>query len=746
MLEIGSRTIAIDGITVFADHADPNQFWYLPGPVRLARRPEDNRADFTFIKYAGIRDARIEGGGFLTFKVNLHLERRTRQRILARLSTLAPDAPKLAPVPFDEGTVEAVALNVQGPGGTTATLNPDGAFVAVEQILGSAVPSLHGDNDAAFSLTLSQEGAVILEKAFREGGTPVGVLYQLRYTGLRPSLDVEITANMKQVYDHFSAALEAQYAMVGAGIEAGIEKLRNDGAITIKVINFSTAAEQEERISWALDFFKEKLLNEWFTPTLTPGQMKGGPAKAELSTVASRAKQLRPPRRTPEDMKPTRPIPDGGAKAKPSARHGKAEPAGVVGNTSVQEQEEGEGRTPPPGETPADRATVGLSFPAPKVPSAANGVLANQGSGMAGFGASFKLKLIRSSELRTLHLRYSRADAVQRTYAPPGFFGLLTEDLDRSSHFIDVDLDHSFFREFEVRVESPFDAASVGLASTQLLLDYGDPNDPESYRQADLVFDATRPDVQPWLVKSQLGRLDYRHQVQFHFDPQSEWRAARSSYELPAVTTKDRTLLVHPFGHFGFLDVAVHCDEIDWTIVASVDVDLHIDADGWVDERTLHFTAERAGPQHWQLRLENRQANDYRYRVTYRLDDGDTITTDAVEVINGASQIAVPNPFYRLEVEFIPLFDQEAYRMVFVDVEYRDDENDHDQQARLRFPGTGLDSRHAVLHLLDPSKRTFQYQLTFVGVDQQLTREPARSTQSTLIGVGDPLDRQEVDR
>src|SRR3712207_4052562 len=99
MLEIGSKTITVDGITVFADHADPNQFWYLPGPVQLARRPSDNRAAFTLIKYAGVTNEAVTGGGFLMVEVNLRLEPEVERRILARLSSLAPDRPRLTAVP-----------------------------------------------------------------------------------------------------------------------------------------------------------------------------------------------------------------------------------------------------------------------------------------------------------------------------------------------------------------------------------------------------------------------------------------------------------------------------------------------------------------------------------------------------------------------------------------------------------------------------------------------------------------------
>src|SRR5258707_10763533 len=178
MLMLTSKTIDVDGITVHPDHDDPDQFWYLPAPVALVRRSPDNRAAFTYIKYkpAAVSGG-AKGGGFLMFEAGLHVDDQTKNKIRAKLSSLSKK-PQLAAVPFDEGTVECIALNVQGSGGTVAGQPPDGGFNAVEKILGASVPSLHGDNSAAFSLTLSQEGAIILEESFKKGTTPVGVLYK----------------------------------------------------------------------------------------------------------------------------------------------------------------------------------------------------------------------------------------------------------------------------------------------------------------------------------------------------------------------------------------------------------------------------------------------------------------------------------------------------------------------------------------------------------------------------------------
>jgi hypothetical protein len=277
MLQLGSAMRTIEGVTVFPDHEDPEQFWYLPAQVTIARRPSDDRPLFNLIKYVTEvqEDGSVGGGGFLMFTASLALDEDTERAIRSEVGGAGT---KLTAVPFDDGTVECVALNLQGGGGTTAEVSADGTFVAVERVLGTTVPSLMGDNHAVFSLTLSKEGAIILEQAFSRGATPVGVIYDLKYTALQPAVDVKITADFKRVYDHFSANLSANVYYVEIGIEAGIEKLVQDGAIVIEVNDQTTDGTGRDHVTWAKKFFTDHLLSTWFEPTLTPGELQGGMA------------------------------------------------------------------------------------------------------------------------------------------------------------------------------------------------------------------------------------------------------------------------------------------------------------------------------------------------------------------------------------------------------------------------------------------------------------------------------------
>ena len=276
MLQLGSSTFEVDGVTVFADHEDAHQFWYLAQRVTLDRRPDGSPAISVLKWKPAAVSAGAKGGGYLMLQTVVELPPATRSKIMGKIAALVPQGEvRLAPAPIDDGTVRCVALNLEGGGGTVATEPPPGAFNAVMKILGATKPSMTGSETAVFSAVLDQEGATILEKAFEKGTEPVAVIYDLEYSALSPDVHVVITAEFESIYTHFSAGLEAQIYWVRAGIDAGFERLWRDGKIQIEVTRFSDAADRDSKEQWALDFFKNDLLAKWFEPTLTSASCRG---------------------------------------------------------------------------------------------------------------------------------------------------------------------------------------------------------------------------------------------------------------------------------------------------------------------------------------------------------------------------------------------------------------------------------------------------------------------------------------
>ncbi|MFE0148340.1 hypothetical protein ACFWY5_14445 [Nonomuraea sp. NPDC059007] len=714
MLQLGSQTFEVDGVTVFRDHADPDQFWYLATEVVLRTR-SDGRAAFSFLQYRpDVKDAGIEGGGFLMLETAVTLPAATRSKILGQAQALAAN-PRLAAAPVEAGSVRCLALNLEGPGGTTA---PPGAFTPVTRIMGAAKPSLVGEETAAFSLVLDEAGATILEAAFANGLTPIGVVYDLTYSALTPDLHVEITADLDRVYTHFSAGLEAQIYWLRVGIDAGFEELVANGAITIKVIDFEGTGDQAEK--WALDFFKTDLLSKWFEPSLSLGKLQGPTQPEGLDAIFDRAKKLIKPGTPSGGGTPPGGTPPGGTPP------GGTPPGGTPpGGTPP-------GGTPPggtpPGGTPPGGAPPG-GTPPPPPPRPAPGP---QEGGAASIPAlvSFKLKVLRQEERKKVTLVFERRKAVKRTYAPQGFVGLLLDDLaDKSSYFLKVDLADSFFKKIDVDVAAPVDFAGIGLFATDVAIDYGG-NGPEDFR----LTQAAPGPARFTTFLNAARDLDFTVGMEHHFLANSGWIGEKLSYQVPPRRTKDRTLKADPQDDLGFLKLEIFPNRIDPGIVDAVDVDLRYDDGHTFQRRDIFRVRPKDAAQQWRLRLTRPAERSWTAQLTHHLSDGTTRVTPAFS--GDASFLPVNDPFPdSLDILALPLFEQGTVRMAFLEVEYDDPANNYHRRARLEIPGSAVSPLPLRVALVDPARREFRHQVTIIRQDGALIRHPQALGVDTLIGI-----------
>ncbi|MFI6291903.1 hypothetical protein ACIBEJ_09985 [Nonomuraea sp. NPDC050790] len=748
MLQLGSQTFEVDGVTVFRDHADPDQFWYLATEVVLRTR-SDGRAAFSFLKYRpDVKDAGIEGGGFLMLETAVSLPPATRSKILGQAQALAAN-PRLAAAPVEAGSVRCLALNLEGPGGTTA---PPGAFAPVTRIMGTAKPSLVGEETAAFSLVLDEAGATILEAAFGNGLTPVGVVYDLTYSALTPDLHVEITADLDRIYTHFSAGLEAQIYWLRVGIDAGFEELLANGTIKIKVIDFEGTGDQAEK--WALDFFKNDLLSKWFEPSLSLGKLQGAAQPEGLDAILDRAKKLikpgnpsgggtptpggTPPSPPPSGPPPSGPPPSGPPPSGPPPGGGHppgGTPPGGTPPGGVPPGGTPPGGTPPggtpPGGTPPGGAPPGGTPPPPPPPPPTTAPSPHEGAG-ASIPAlvSFKLKVIRQEERKKLTLVYERRKAVKLTYAPQGFVGLLLDDLaDKSSYFLNVDLADSFFKKIDVDVATPVDFADIGLFATDVAIDYGD-NGPQDFRLTQAAPGPARFST----FLNTARDLDFSVGMEHHFHANSGWIGEKLSYPIPPRRTKDRTLKADPHDDLGFLKLEIFPNRIDAGIVDAVDVDLRYDDGHTFQRRDVFRVRPKDAARQWRLRLTRPEARSWTAQLTHHLSDGSTRVTPAFP--GDASFLPVNDPFPdSLDILAIPLFEPGTVRMAFLEVAYDDTTNNYHRRARLEIPGDAVSPLPLRIALIDPAKRDFTHQITIIRQDGVLDRRPPVRGPETLIGV-----------
>lgn len=741
MLLLDTDQQMIEGVQVFADHADPNQFWFCNMQPRLVEATPGRKA-FSLIRY---RTEDRTSGGFLSFECDLSVDRGVLERIKSSLRRFCPGRPKLSPIPFTEGTVQCVVLDLQGSGGTDAAPNTgtgDAPPVrVVERILGSTKPSLLGDNNAVFGVTLSEDGAAIVEGAIRDGNMPIGIIYDLTFSGMLRALGVKITAELERVHTHFSTSAEGQVAMLRADIDAGFEKLVQDGAIKIEITDADTSdgSKSDERVKWALDFFKDNLLQDWFKPTLTPGTLAGTSASsASLDSVRTLGEQLRPPK--PEL---TPPMAEGEAAPEQEQRDTGPNPAEGTGS------DEGDSESGTPDAAAAQESgnpAEGTGFPATPSTEAARSAgnvaagqnaLRNASEGEGDVVAAFAMRAIRQEERKTMVLDYSRSQAITRTCAPQGQLTDLLGPFDLDRHITLVDTDDAFLAELSVEVDAPFDFARIGLSRADVALTYGDRDNPETVKEEDFVFKTGGDDVQTFttFLGEDLNR-SFELEVQYHFSPDNDWQGETFSYDLPAERTEDERLHLNPHNHLKFLDIEIAPDELDGGAVKKVEVFLDYEAStGW---KSSHHVTVKAGsePQHWKIRQLASEVEPYSYRLVYHMADGGT--REVGPVTTTATQVPVPNPFpAMLDLLFFPAYDQMAYRLVLLDIFYVDDGNNYSRRERIRVQPTDLEVPLR-LSILDPEHTEYTYSLTFIGLNGKISRTDPLSTKETLVSILEP--------
>ena len=218
MLTFESPFFEIEGVVVFRDHASLTTFHYLAGPPRLSRSP-DGKPNLLLLKYRNALDAMGSasarareqlGGAFLLFGVDCGVPQETKNAIASQLqSRVPPDAGpvNLVPVLYTKGKVSVVALDKQKPVAGAPEEEGGQQSKFVRGILGSSTPSLLQDQRAIFSISLTPDAATLIEEAYDAELSPIGVMYELDFAGLRPALAVRAKVDQHKVYEQFKLGL-----------------------------------------------------------------------------------------------------------------------------------------------------------------------------------------------------------------------------------------------------------------------------------------------------------------------------------------------------------------------------------------------------------------------------------------------------------------------------------------------------------------------------------------------------------
>jgi len=271
MLLLDSRCALIDGISVFPDHADPLQWFYLPTSPHVTTL--EGTPSFQLIGFRGEAGGLVDGGGLLSFDCNIGLTegqiRSLRQKIRSQFDL--DDDPRLGPVPLVDGTVRLIAMGTDSAAvpveGEPA---PEPQFVV--KAMHNAKPSLYGENQASFSVLLDQAGYALVRGTLDATIMPVAVIYSLDYLGLRPAYQVTLSIDWDRVQKHLDETFGAKLWIFSSDISKAVDELDESKAIDLRSDTF--VAEDTEgvidRRDAALAQVKAMITTAFFEVSLPP--------------------------------------------------------------------------------------------------------------------------------------------------------------------------------------------------------------------------------------------------------------------------------------------------------------------------------------------------------------------------------------------------------------------------------------------------------------------------------------------
>ncbi|MEM7481952.1 MAG: hypothetical protein AAF481_12325 [Acidobacteriota bacterium] len=276
MLTLEPPFYRVRDLLFFRDDADEDLFHYLPGRPRLAEdgRGDDRTQRFTLYKYRRdltdnpeLDPTRGRGAGLALFETELPAERLEVARAEIASQSGRPDA-KLSPVVFRSGTVATLVAHAEGDG-------------LVEDLVDLHPAPLTPPHRSAFAVALSAEGASLFEQAARGGELPIGIVYDLRFLALTPSLHATVKMDYERIYDRFAASVGFTY-YVSVKLDVDLAWLVENDVIQIEITSFTDGEDAQRQQDQVMALVKARILGDFFRSGVPPKQQRGQGALGEL--------------------------------------------------------------------------------------------------------------------------------------------------------------------------------------------------------------------------------------------------------------------------------------------------------------------------------------------------------------------------------------------------------------------------------------------------------------------------------
>ncbi len=276
----------VEGLWCFPMHSDPLTYVYLPNAARFAL-DENKGPQFSYLRYvvnkpkegnttSGITEA--DGGGILHMVVLYETDPETVQKAQESLRKKYGNNKNLkiqGPVTFEKGNYALVSSIIK-----------DGSTKKETQLIAMGEAPVFENTGLALSFSLDPVHSKLLLESFKMKTPDISIVFDLAFSGLTESFDAELEIDWSQVKKSQSFKAGGSVYFVGADIELGFDKMRQDNAIKLKV---NGSDDMLERL---LTTVYDKLLTIMFKPivpeTVEQAGGMGSAIGALLQTINSR--------------------------------------------------------------------------------------------------------------------------------------------------------------------------------------------------------------------------------------------------------------------------------------------------------------------------------------------------------------------------------------------------------------------------------------------------------------------------
>ena len=721
--------LEMHGLTIYRDYNTPSRYYYMPGTPRIS----GGAGDFQLLIYrrditdnVDFHEGDRPGGGFLTMTVDLGVPTSTLDAVRSELSARVSGgaAVDLVAVPFEEGSVRVSALGTSSAP-TDGEAPPPGVADRgprfVEEILGSATPSLYHDNRAVFQIELSHEGALLMRASLEKGGTSqVAIVYDLAFKGLMPAYDAKITIDFRQSYSYLRSRFTANTLWFKADIDSEVEKLQKEGHIKIEAADYlqSDPAAMAENASKLNDLAKELATWAFFAPGLTPGKVvaddRGNLTVHDPTTTTAAA----PTATTPTAVAPLL-----------AAGTGTGSPGDVAG-PRVQGQSAAAittrvGGAPLPPAQPVPPAT-----PVTGAPGSDSAVDAWNKMGRP--QAGFLLRSLSQEEQQTITYDLRQVGAQRRTAAPQGALRVIPGSAD--AHIEEVDLNSVFFERITGTVTSTADFAATGVGSMAVKLRYGvreDGSRPKDQAEATIATSGASTPYAFFMDRRKTVDLEYQVVVNYRdgFALGSTTTSATSDW----ISTSTRTLDVDPEVVGAVFPVTLTLGSIDWDSVQSIQSTVRYGA-GEDRERTIVFSRTFPGAV-VPIRPPAGGTRDFTVETTF-------FYAGATEVVtatgSGATTVVINPPTTRAVPVSISAADPLGrFKKVAVELSYAATPGHPEQTKLVELTGDAESKAWTFFRSTDDGSVRYRYRVTNFGKDGTVARADWVETPERQLIVGD---------